>query len=310
MPNPAAGDPHTLVFDQSGDIWFTVQSGNFVGRLDVETSSVDLIPSLTSRSNPYGIVVDSNGHPWVALFGTNKLAQVDPTSLAITEITLPRTGARPRRLQVTSDDRVWYVDYREGYLGVYDPATQGIEEWQMPGGVERPSIRDGGRRIRPALVCRNGVTTQSFCGIRPGLRIVPAVVPRIPSGGGSIRHMYYHAETNEVWFGTDRNTIGRASLPQATVATESETPPEEFSVGLYPNPATDRVQIEISDLEAGLIGVTMLDVTGRAVIQQDVAPNAEKSIVDLDVSRLAAGMYFVSTTHLDRMRTSALQIIR
>ena len=31
MPDPAARDPHTLVFDKNGDMWFTVQGGNFVG---------------------------------------------------------------------------------------------------------------------------------------------------------------------------------------------------------------------------------------------------------------------------------------
>jgi virginiamycin B lyase len=35
----------------------------------------------------------------------------------------------------------------------------------------------------------------------------------IPSGGGSVRHMVYHQATQSVWFGTDSNMLGRASLP-------------------------------------------------------------------------------------------------
>src|SRR5690606_23192901 len=31
MPDAAARDPHTLTFDSQGDIWFTVQGGNFIG---------------------------------------------------------------------------------------------------------------------------------------------------------------------------------------------------------------------------------------------------------------------------------------
>jgi virginiamycin B lyase len=34
-------------------------------------------------------------------------------------------------------------------------------------------------------------------------------------GGGennTIRHMVFHAPTKSIWFGTDRNTIGRARL--------------------------------------------------------------------------------------------------
>ena len=32
MPDEAARDPHTLTFDAEGDMWFTVQGGNFVGK--------------------------------------------------------------------------------------------------------------------------------------------------------------------------------------------------------------------------------------------------------------------------------------
>ena len=35
----------------------------------------------------------------------------------------------------------------------------------------------------------------------------------IESGGGSVRHMYFHAETNSIWFGADVNTVGVAKLP-------------------------------------------------------------------------------------------------
>jgi len=37
IPEPRAKDPHTPVFDQKGILWFTVQNGNFVGRLDPKT---------------------------------------------------------------------------------------------------------------------------------------------------------------------------------------------------------------------------------------------------------------------------------
>ncbi len=36
MPDASAKDPHTLVFDQTEEhIWFTVQWGNFIGRLTI-----------------------------------------------------------------------------------------------------------------------------------------------------------------------------------------------------------------------------------------------------------------------------------
>ena len=34
MPDPAAKDPHTAVFDADGILWFTLQQSNMIGRLD------------------------------------------------------------------------------------------------------------------------------------------------------------------------------------------------------------------------------------------------------------------------------------
>ena len=38
-------------------------------------------------------------------------------------------------------------------------------------------------------------------------------VQEVESGGGSIRHMFFDAETNSIWFGADANTVGQAKLP-------------------------------------------------------------------------------------------------
>src|SRR5690606_1828195 len=135
MPDPAARDPHTLIEDGKGNIWFTAQGGNMMGRLDMATKKVDLIKSKTERSRPYGIKVAADGKPWVVLFGTNKLATIDPASLELTEIAIPRAEARPRRLEITPDGRVWYADYAGGKLGVYDPNARTFEEWDMPSGA-------------------------------------------------------------------------------------------------------------------------------------------------------------------------------
>jgi virginiamycin B lyase len=57
-----------------------------------------------------------------------------------------------------------------------------------------------------------GVQPNNFLGFDPQTKKFFATSP-IASGGGSVRHMYFHAPTKEIWFGTDRGTIGRARLP-------------------------------------------------------------------------------------------------
>lgn len=211
MPQEAARDPHTLVFDESGDIWFTVQGGNFIGRLATATRAVDLVEVPTPRARPYGIDVAADGTVWSVLLGTNKLASVDPETLRLTEYELPRAEARPRRMGITSDGRIWYVDYAQGMVGTFDPADGSFSEWAAPAGSEsRPygMAVDGDDRI---WFVETGVEPNRLVGFDPASETFVASAD-IPSGGGTVRHMHYHAPTNTIWFGADTNTVGRIAL--------------------------------------------------------------------------------------------------
>jgi virginiamycin B lyase len=214
MPAPSARDPHTLLFGGGDRIFFTLQGANKVGRFDMKTGAVELRDVATEGARPYGIVRDPSGTVWVAAFGTNQLLRVDPESVALEPVALPRPEARPRRLQPTSDGRIWYVDYAGGQLGVYDPGTGEIQEWAMPrGGEARPYAMavddrdrlwfvETGPRDAPNRLVGFDPATEEFFG-----------ATEIPSGGGTVRHMVYHAPTKSIWFGTDANTIGRARIP-------------------------------------------------------------------------------------------------
>lgn len=215
MPDDAARDPHTLVFDHDEDnIWFTVQGGNMLGRLNIESRKVDLIPSPTERSRPYGIKMAPDGSVWAVLFGSYKLAHIDPATLELTEIDLPRDEARPRRIEITSDGRIWYGDYAAGRLGVYDPDADSFEEWPMPqGGDSRPygMASDDDDNV---YVVATGVQPNVFMGFDTSSETFFGATP-VPSGGGTVRHMHYHAPSGAVWFGTDTNYLGRAIVDAA-----------------------------------------------------------------------------------------------
>jgi virginiamycin B lyase len=217
LPDERARDPHTLTFDSEGNIWFTVQGGNFVGKFWTGTGEFRLVESMRttgrrgSSSRPYGIVLDSNDRPWIALFNTNHIATVDPETFAFETFELPE-NALPRRLAITSDDVLWYGDWTRGTLGRLDPETGAVREFPLPGGTDsRPygMLADDSDRI---WLVETGPEPNNFIGFDPLTEeIFSQVAPE--SGAGSIRHMYFDAETNSVWFGADANTIGVARLP-------------------------------------------------------------------------------------------------
>ena len=104
--------------------------------------------------------------------------------------------------------------------GRYDPGTGKFDEWQLPGGADaRPyaMVRDDEDRIwlvetsRPNRFVSFDAKTLQFSEETP-----------VPSGGGVVRHMIYDPNTKSIWFGTDNNTIGQATLsPRSTT---SQTP--------------------------------------------------------------------------------------
>lgn len=212
MPEDAARDPHTLIFDDDeSHIWFTVQGGNFVGRLRIADERVDLIEVPTPRARPYGIKMASDGTPWVALFGSYKLASIDPETLELTEHALPREDARPRRLDITSDDNVWYVDYAQGRLGRFDPANGEFTEWTLPSGENSHPYGMAVDSRDRVWAFETGISPNQLVGFAPE-REEFFSISEVPSGGGTVRHVDYDPGSGRIWFGADTNTVGYADV--------------------------------------------------------------------------------------------------
>jgi virginiamycin B lyase len=218
MPDDRARDPHTLVFDSKGGIWFTVQGENFVGHLQKETGEVRLVempqaqtPNGLTSSRPYGIKLDAQGVPWIVLFNTNKIVSVDPQNLAVRAFELPE-GARPRRLEITADQMVWYVDYAQGRLSRLDPSTGEVKEWPTPGGERSRPYGMAKDHLDRLWFVESGIRPNRFVGFNPRTETFFSS-QELESGGGTVRHMFFDQATRAVWFGTDTNTVGRAIIP-------------------------------------------------------------------------------------------------
>lgn len=203
-------DPHTFSFDGKGGIWFTLQQGNGIGRLDMASGEMRIAIVPTANALPYGIVSTADGRPWAVLLGTNKLATVDPQSFAVTEFEIPRAHARPRRIGLGSDGRIWYVDFTQGYLGVYDPKAKTFEEHKAPSASSGPYAMAVDSRDRVWFV-ETFPQPNLLQGFDPKAAQFLVATP-IPSGGQVVRHMVYDPKTDSLWFGTDTNQLGRADL--------------------------------------------------------------------------------------------------
>lgn len=211
MPDPEVRDPHTMILDDAGNAWFTAQQAGVVGRLDGASGKIRLW-QMGEGTRPYGITFDGAGRVWFDLFGTNQLAMIDPTTMEPRRYPLPE-GARPRRIGVTSDGAVWYPDYARGFLGRLDPASGKVQEFAMPGGAHSLPYAMAVDDRNRVWVAESGVQPNRLVGFDPGKRAFTDTAE--VSGGdapNTIRHMVFHAPSREIWFGTDRNTIGRLKV--------------------------------------------------------------------------------------------------
>jgi virginiamycin B lyase len=107
---------------------------------------------------------------------------------------------------------VWYVDYAQGRLGRYRPSSGLVDEWPVPGGREaKPYAMAADDRDRIWFV-ESGPEPNRLVGFDPAEERFFGIT-ELESGGGSVRHMVFHAPTRTLWFGTDANTLARAELP-------------------------------------------------------------------------------------------------
>jgi len=74
---------------------------------------------------------------------------------------------------------------------------------------------------------------------------------------------------------------------------------------MYPNPAIDRTFIELNDNK--VLKVTVVDNAGRELLSI-IRPT--EAVLSVDVSRLAAGLYFVIIDLEDKTRTTKKLLIR
>ena len=211
IPDPDVKDPHTMVLDKAGNAWFTAQQAGAVGRMDAKSGKMRLWET-GSGTRPYGIEVDAAQRPWYVLFGTNAIGTIDPTTMEERRYELPE-GARPRRITVMKDG-IWYGDYARGYLGKLDPASGKVSEFVLPGGKAALPYAMAGDDKGRIWLAETGARPNRLVAFDPAAgKFTQSVDTEGGDQPNTIRHMVFHRPTREIWYGTDRNTIGRLAVP-------------------------------------------------------------------------------------------------
>ena len=130
-PAPPGKHGHTPVFDSKGDLWFSMLTGNAIGKWDRDSDTIKTWQIPTPGGRPYGILVDRMDKVWFAEFHSCKIARFDPIAEKFDEYRVPSSPCTIRRLGLDSEGKIWYGAYSKGMLGVLDPATGAVKEYTL-----------------------------------------------------------------------------------------------------------------------------------------------------------------------------------
>lgn len=90
---------------------------------------------------------------------------------------------------------------------------------------------------------------------------------------------------------------GRGTVVNVNMATNTDDFVEDaVAVSIFPNPAGDLLNVAISNAEASDMTITMVNVDGREVLQQQLEKQYGERIIPFNIAHLASGMYFIKVT--------------
>jgi virginiamycin B lyase len=158
--------PHTMRFDNDGQVWFTITLTNQLGTINPETDELEVIDlptrnwkqSLFSwppfagtvaqiqrsssysfvferelRPIAYGIDATPDGKIWFSQYNNRRIGYYDKRSKEIKMIDTPFGG--PRRFRADSKGNLWIPAFTDGKIYKYEPATDKFTGFDLPTGA-------------------------------------------------------------------------------------------------------------------------------------------------------------------------------
>jgi hypothetical protein len=105
--------------------------------------------------------------------------------------------------------------------------------------------------------------------------------------GARIQQWAYNGGDNQKW------RLEQVSAGARAAADQTDPAVPEMQITLFPNPATDKVQINFNAGAAGQGKVTVSNATSRQSITRDFSLHTGSNVINLDVSSLQTGIYFL-----------------
>jgi len=240
---PEGANPHGLLVDLGGQVWYTGNGNGTIGQLDPATGRViehkapsggdphtlvtdnrgtiwftvqngnrigrldmrtGVIREFQAAGRPYGIALDKAGNVWFCEIGGNKLGRLDPRTGRIAELPLPPNSA-PRRMAAAPDGSLWVTLAASGEVIRVDPATgKVVRVYAFPAG---PKSDPYAVTVDGAgIVWVNEISSDTVVRLDPARGQAQRFI--LPSQGLGIRKMIVDAEGRLWYMGSHNGRLG------------------------------------------------------------------------------------------------------
>ncbi len=138
VPTPGSR-PHDPLATRDGNIWWTGQLANTLGRLDPRTGQAKEYVLKAARTGPHGLTEDKDGNIWFTGNTAGLIGKLDPKSGAVTEYQMPNPDAKdPHTLIFDKDGILWFTVQQANMVGRLDPKSGDIKLVTSPTPKSRP----------------------------------------------------------------------------------------------------------------------------------------------------------------------------
>lgn len=126
--------PHDPAVGPEGDLWFTEQMTNKLGRLDPKTGEFKEYPLAEGQnSGPHGLVPDHEGNIWFTANFGGYIGKLDPQTGKVVEYKMPNEkGDDPHTAVFDAHGILWFTVQGGNMVGRLDPKTGKIELQEVP----------------------------------------------------------------------------------------------------------------------------------------------------------------------------------
>jgi virginiamycin B lyase len=138
LPRPDITQPHDVVLDREGTVWYSDFGDLFLGELDPKTGKVTEYALPNNKPGaPVGsldLELDADGNPWVAMMYQAAVAKLDKKTGKVTAYAMPAEFDSPR-IQIGMidprnsrvDGKIWFSEGGSRTFYRLDPATGKVE---------------------------------------------------------------------------------------------------------------------------------------------------------------------------------------